>query len=277
MLARRLPCLLPAMTHEEAMEVAAVRSILGAPLDVGRLRVRPFRSPHHTATAPALVGGGSEPTPGEISRAHNGVLFLDELPEFGRHVLEVLREPLETGRIAIARAGGHAEFPAKFQLVAAMNPCPCGYLGDVDGACHCSADAVRRYRARLSGPLLDRIDIKVDVARPPPAALRPDAPPGEPTAPIAKRIAAARRRQLERAGKVNARLRPAELAGAFNAGPGVFDLLEQVASKLVLSARAYQRVQRVARTIADLAGEDETTTMHIGEAVSFWQPDRRSN
>ena len=232
---------------------------------------------HHTATAPALVGGGSEPTPGEISRAHNGVLFLDELPEFGRHVLEVLREPMETGRIAIARAGGHAEFPAKFQLVAAMNPCPCGYLGDVDGACHCSADAVRRYRARLSGPGLDRIDIKVDVARPPPAALRPDAPPGEPTAPIAKRIAAARQRQLERAGKVNARLRPAELAGAFNAGPGVFDLLEQVASKLVLSARAYQRVQRVARTIADLAGEDETTTMHIGEAVSFWQPDRRSN
>jgi magnesium chelatase family protein len=277
MLARRLPCLLPAMTHAEAMEAAAVRSILGAPLDVERLRARPFRAPHHTATAPALVGGGSEPTPGEISRTHNGVLFLDELPEFGRHVLEVLREPMETGRISIARSGGHAEFPAKFQLVAAMNPCPCGYLGDADGACHCSADAVRRYRARLSGPLLDRIDIKVDVARPPPAALRPDAPHGEPTAPIAKRVAAARRRQVDRTGKVNARLEPAELARVFNAGPGVFDLLEQVASKLVLSARAYQRVQRVARTIADLAGEDETTTLHIGEAVSLWQPDRRSN
>jgi magnesium chelatase family protein len=275
MLARRLPGLLPPMSDDEAMQTAAIHSISGVAPNVERLRVRPMRAPHHTATAVALVGGGSDPRPGEISRAHNGVLFLDELPEFGRHVLEVLREPLETGRISIARASGHAEFPANFQLVAAMNPCPCGYLGDRDGECHCSAEAVSRYRSRLSGPLMDRIDIKVDVLRPPVGSLRPDAPCGEPTAAIAARVAAAARRQFDRSGKLNARLRAAELKEAFNAGDGVFELLEQAATKLVLSARAYQRVQRVARTIADLAGEDVTGKAHVGEAIGLWQPERR--
>ncbi|HZW59956.1 MAG TPA: YifB family Mg chelatase-like AAA ATPase, partial [Woeseiaceae bacterium] len=172
MLAQRLPGILPLMSEAEALESAAIDSILGRPLDLGRWRQRPFRAPHHTASAAALVGGGAEPRPGEVSRAHNGVLFLDELPEFSRHVLEVLREPLETGRITISRVGGQADFPARVQLVAAMNPCPCGYLGDARGDCHCSADRVRNYRARVSGPLLDRVDMQLDVLRPAAAVLR---------------------------------------------------------------------------------------------------------
>jgi magnesium chelatase family protein len=165
MLAQRLPGIVPALNDAEAMEVAALRSIVGRPLRPSEWRVRPFRSPHHTASAAALVGGGVHPRPGEISLAHNGVLFLDELPEFGRHVLEVLREPMEFGAITISRAARQAEFPARFQLIAAMNPCPCGYFGDENGGCHCSAEQVRRYRNRISGPLLDRLDLHVNVPR----------------------------------------------------------------------------------------------------------------
>ncbi len=167
MLARRLTGILPLMSQEEALETAAVHSILGREIDLSEWRVRPFRAPHHTASAAALVGGGTDPRPGEISRAHNGVLFLDELPEFNRRVLESLREPMEAGFIAIARAGRQADFPARFQLVAAMNPCPCGYLGESRGDCGCSAERVRNYRSKISGPLLDRIDIHMPVQRPP--------------------------------------------------------------------------------------------------------------
>ncbi|MGB5344744.1 MAG: YifB family Mg chelatase-like AAA ATPase, partial [Woeseia sp.] len=191
MLAQRLPGLLPPMSEDEAIATAAIDSVLGVPVDVSRWRQRPFRAPHHTATAAALVGGGSDPRPGEISRAHNGVLFLDELSEFSRHVLEVLREPLETGRITISRAAAQAEFPARFQFVAAMNPCPCGYLGDPIANCNCSADRVRAYRDRVSGPLLDRIDIQLDVQRPDARLLRAEAVSGEPSSAAAARVLAA--------------------------------------------------------------------------------------
>jgi magnesium chelatase family protein len=274
MLAQRLPRLLPTMDNEEAIETAAVDSVLGRPIDARTLHIRPFRSPHHTASAVALVGGGSEPRPGEISRAHNGVLFLDELAEFSRHVLEVLREPVESGRITISRASGQADYPARFQLVAAMNPCPCGYYGDVQGDCRCSADVVQRYRGKISGPLLDRIDIHIEVNRPPVALLRPDAPKGEPSEAVARRVAAARAIQVARSGKANAALGAAELAEVFRAEQNCLELLEQASEKLSLSARAYQRIQRVARTIADLAGEDRVTRGHMAEALSLRQLDR---
>lgn len=274
MLAQRLPGLLPPMSNDEAIETAAINSVLGIPLDLRRLRQRPIRAPHHTASAVALVGGGSDPKPGEISRAHNGVLFLDELAEFSRHVLEVMREPLETGRITISRASGQADYPASFMLVAAMNPCPCGYLGDKQGDCNCSADAVRRYRGKVSGPLLDRIDIKLEVNRPPVEVLRPDAANGEPSERVAKRIADARQIQQLRGGTVNAKLGAAELADLFRPDAGCFGLLEKAAVKLALSARAYQRVQRVSRTIADLSGEVTVRKEYVAEALTLWQPDR---
>lgn len=276
MLAQRLPGLLPPLQDAEALETAAVNSVLGMPLDLARWRHRPFRAPHHTATAAALVGGGSNPRPGEISRAHNGVLFLDELAEFSRHVLEVLREPLESGCITISRASGQADFPARFQLIAAMNPCPCGYLGDKQGDCNCSEDAVRRYRSRISGPLLDRIDIKVEVSRPRVDLLRPDAPKGESSASVFARVDKARQIQRLRCGKVNAALSVAELEQVFVAEPKCFDLLEKAAAKLTLSARAYQRTQRVARTIADLAGADTVCAAHMAEALSLRQVDVRN-
>ena len=273
MLARRLPGLMPPMSDKEALETAAVNSVLGIPLDTGSWRRRPMRAPHHTASAAALVGGGCDPRPGEISRAHNGVLFLDELAEFSRHVLEVLREPLETGRITISRASGQADYPASFQLVAAMNPCPCGYLGDSAGECNCSSDAVRRYRGRISGPLLDRIDMKIEVARPPVDALLPGAAKEESSAGIAARVRAARRRQHARSGKVNAVLDDSELAAAFADGGGCFDLLEEVARRRSLSARAFRRVQRVALTISDLAGADAVTRDQVAEAIALWRAD----
>lgn len=274
MLARRLPGLLPPMADSEAMETAAIRSVLGLPLEVSRWRCRPFRAPHHTASAIALVGGGRDPKPGEISRAHNGVLFLDELAEFSRHVLEVLREPLETGCITISRARGQADYPARFQLVAAMNPCPCGYLGDRQGECNCSKDAVKRYRSRISGPLLDRIDIKVEVARPPVESLRPDSVTGESSNAVAERVASARALQLQRAQKLNAGLDARDLAKSFSAGEDCFRLLEDAATRMNLSARAYQRVQRVARTIADLGGETVVQREHVAEALALWRVDR---
>ena len=275
MLAQRMPGLLPALDDAQAIELASIDSVLGLPVDVSRWGCRPFRAPHHTASAVALVGGGSEPRPGEISRAHRGVLFLDELPEFSRSVLEVLREPMERGRITISRASRQADFPASFQLIAAMNPCPCGYLGDKQSNCRCSAEAVRRYRGKISGPLLDRIDIHIEVNRPAVALLRPDAPCGEPSSAVAVRVAAARQKQVTRSGKTNATLSGAELNRDYVANDESLALLEKAANAIPLSARAYQRVQRVARTIADLAGEVDVQVKHVAEALSLRQLDRK--
>ena len=275
MLARRLPGILPPMTEAEALETATIDSVLGQPLDISRWRQRPFRAPHHTASPAALVGGGPGPSPGEISRAHNGVLFLDELPEFNRNVLEVLREPLEAGVITIARAGAQADFPAGFQLVAAMNPCPCGYLGDPAADCSCSSDRVATYRGKVSGPLLDRIDLHVEVGRPAKEALRSDAPPAESSSDVAARVVEARQVQLDRCGRSNALLEGKELRSWCELSGKSLHLLENALDRFNLSARAYQRVQRVARTIADLSGEERIMPPHVAEALSLRQLDRR--
>jgi magnesium chelatase family protein len=222
-----------------------------------------------------MVGGGSDPRPGEISRSHNGVLFLDELPEFSRQVLEVLREPMESGRITISRAHRSADFPASFQLAAAMNPCPCGYLGDPQAQCRCSADRVSAYRARISGPLLDRIDIQMSVQRPPSQSLRPGAPNGEASAQVASRVLRARNVQMQRAGTCNARLAGSLLAGICKATPDSWTLLERALDRFALSARAHQRVLRVARTIADLEEAPIIDAGHMAEALALRQLDRR--
>ncbi len=274
MLARRLPGILPPLDEAEALETAAVDSVLGRPLDITRWRQRPFRAPHHTASAGALVGGGTDPRPGEVSRAHNGVLFLDELPEFSRHVLEVLREPMEIGSITISRAAAQADFPARFQLIAAMNPCPCGYLGDPRGDCNCSAERVRNYRAKISGPLLDRIDIQVCVQPLVAEALRPGLPAAESSATVLQRVTDARRLQRERAGFCNAHLDGALLESTCALTAGGWELLEQAMNRFALSARAHQRVRRVARTIADLAGEKAIKLAHLSEALALRQFDK---
>jgi magnesium chelatase family protein len=270
MLAARLPGILPPMTEAEAIEACAVRSVSGVPFDADNWRQRPYRAPHHTASGVALVGGGSHPRPGEISLAHNGVLFLDELPEFDRRVLEVLREPMESGRIVISRAARQAEFPARFQLVAAMNPCPCGYAGDPDGRCRCTPDAIARYRGRISGPLLDRIDIISDVPRIPLNQL--DAQRGahdEDSATVRARVIKARCAAMQRAGKPNAMLATREIERDCALGDAERALLERAMEKLSLSARAYHRVLRVARTIADLAGSECIAREHLAEAVQY--------
>ncbi len=267
MLAARFPGILPAMAETEALEAAAVASLNGGfhPAQWGR---RPFRAPHHTASAVALVGGGGNPRPGEISLAHHGVLFLDELPEFSRQVLEVLREPLETGHITISRAARQADFPARFQLVAAMNPCPCGYLGHPSRACRDTPDQIARYRGRISGPLLDRIDIQIDVP-----ALTEDelmqAGAGEPSALIRARVEAARARQTERQGKPNAALGPQEIEAFCTLDTTGENLLKQAITRLNLSARAYHRVLKLARSVADLAGATSITTAHLAEAIQY--------
>ncbi len=269
LLASRLPGLLPEATEAEALEAAAIASVSGRGLDPARWRERPFRSPHHTASAVALVGGGAQPRPGEISLAHQGVLFLDELPEWDRRALEALREPLESGVVTVSRAARSAEFPARFQLVAAMNPCPCGWAGDASGRCRCSGEAIRRYRARVSGPLLDRIDLHVEVPRLPPAELRPDAPGGEPTATVRARVIQARSRQHARAGKANAALGQAETVTACRLQEADQLLLERAVDALQLSARSMHRILRVARTIADLDGADAIATTHLTEAIGL--------
>jgi magnesium chelatase family protein len=269
MLASRLPGILPPLTETEALESAAVRSVAGVPIDFHKWKMRQFRAPHHTASAVALVGGGSQPRPGEISLAHHGVLFLDELAEFDRHVLEVLREPLETGRVVISRAARQAEFPAAFQLVAAMNPCPCGYAGDPSGRCSCTPEAVRRYRARISAPLLDRIDLQVDVPRVPLADLGAQAAAGESSAIVRARVVAAREQALQRAGKPNVALNNREVQRDCTLADGDRNLLERSLDRLGLSARAYHRILRVARTIADLAGADRIGTPHLTEAIQY--------
>lgn len=269
LLASRLPGILPEASEAEALETAAIASVSGRGIDPARWRQRPFRAPHHTASAIALAGGGSEPRPGEISLAHNGVLFLDELPEWNRHVLEVLREPLESGTVTVSRAARQSEFPARFQLVAAMNPCPCGWAGNASGRCQCSIDLVQRYRSRVSGPLLDRIDLHVDVSRVPPAELRPDAPAGEPSAAVRVRVEAARAVQLERAGVLNAHLDQAGTAAHCRLQADDQALLEHAIENLQLSARAMHRILRVARTIADLSGGGPIARPHLAEALGY--------
>jgi magnesium chelatase family protein len=275
MLAQRLPSLLPPLSEAEALEVAAVRSIAGIPLKSETWRTRPFRSPHHTSSAVALVGGGANIRPGEISLAHHGVLFLDELPEFDRRVLEVLREPLETGTITISRAARQAEFPASFQFIAAMNPCPCGLLGDPQGQCRCTPDRIQKYRARLSGPLLDRLDLHIEVPRVATQALRLDTQHIESSAVVAARVQQAREVQMQRQKATNARLNNREIERFCSPTPEGAALLERATAVLNFSARAYHRVLKVARTIADLAESEQITPAHISEAMSLRRLDRK--
>lgn len=267
MLATRFAGLLPLMTDDEALEAAAVQSLISG-FTVDGWKVRPFRAPHHTSSGAALVGGGSVPRPGEISLAHCGVLFLDELPEFDRRVLEVLREPLESGRVTIARATRHADFPARFQLIAAMNPCPCGYLGHPAGICQCTPDQILRYQSRVSGPLLDRIDMQIEVGPVSPDVLQADAN-GELSGVIAARVHAAFERQLARQGKTNQQLTSREIDRFCKPDAGGQAVLRSTMHKLQWSARAYHRVLRVARTVADLAGEKQVGAKHVSEAINL--------
>lgn len=268
MLACRLPGILPELAEHEALELAAVRSVAGHGTGMDDWMRRAFRAPHHTASAVALVGGGSVPRPGEVSLAHHGVLFLDELPEYDRRVLEVLREPIESGRITISRAARQAEFPARFQLVAAMNPCPCGHAGDPGGRCRCTPDMVARYQSRISGPLLDRIDLKLEMPRVNHAELR-GSTPGETSAAVRARVCAARDRQLARSGKPNAWLNNRETERDCSLGGHEHALLDRAVERLGLSARAYHRVLRVARSIADLAGSLRIEDIHLTEAIQY--------
>lgn len=267
MLAARLPGIMPPLAGEAARASAAVLSLVGQfrPEQFGR---RPYRSPHHTASAVALVGGGNPPRPGEISLAHHGVLFLDELPEFDRKVLEALREPLESGQVHIARAARHALYPARFQLVAAMNPCPCGYQGDPAGRCRCTPDQVSRYRGKLSGPLLDRIDVIIEVPQVAASALQ-TAPDGESSAAVRMRVAAAQARQFDRQGKTNAGLSTAEVDQYCATDAAGAQLLTQAATRLGFSARGLHRVLRVARTIADLGAAEQIQPAHLAEAIQL--------
>ena len=268
MLATRLPGILAPLTQEEALQSAAVQSLGSAGFDVRNWRRRPFRSPHHTASGVALVGGGGNPRPGEISLAMHGVLFLDELPEFHRSVLEVLRQPLESGRVTVSRAARQAEFPAEFQLVAAMNPCPCGYLGHYNAKCRCTPDQIARYRGRISGPLLDRIDLQVEVPAVPEGDLARVAG-GESSDVVRARVEAANLYQRDRQGKPNAKLSTREIDQACVPDAAGATLLKQAVSRLGLSARGYHRVLKVARTIADLAHEQSIASDHIAEAIQF--------
>jgi magnesium chelatase family protein len=270
MLARRLPGLLPRLSLEEALETSAIHSAAGSRIDV-LIAERPFRAPHHTASDVAVVGGGSLPRPGEVSLAHNGVLFLDELPEFRRNVLEALRQPLEERAVTIARARGTLRLPARFQLVAAMNPCPCGRAGQRDLACGCTPAAVERYRRRVSGPLMDRIDLQVEVGTVGYAEMT--GRPGEPSAPIRDRVIAARARQAARRPKtgalVNAELEPSALRQVAQSDTAGAGLLEAAMERRGLSGRAHDRVLRVARTLADLDGAEGVAAVHIAEALHF--------
>ncbi len=275
MLAARLPTILPLLTEQQAQESAAIASISDQGLNVANWLKPPFRAPHHTASAAAMVGGGSNPRPGEISLAHNGALFLDELPEFDRKVLEVLREPLETGHITISRAARQVDFPARFQLIAAMNPCPCGYLGDASGRCHCTSEQVQRYRARVSGPLVDRIDMHLEVPRISHEVLRKGVVGGEETsATIRARVVAARNIALARSGKANSALSAKEVKQVCLLSEQGHLLLEQAMDKFGLSHRAYHRILKVALTIADLAGSEHIDIKHLSEAISYRKLDR---
>jgi magnesium chelatase family protein len=268
MLAVRFPGILPALSQAEALEVAAIHSVSSSGFESARWGERPYRAPHHSASAAALVGGGALPRPGEISLAHHGVLFLDELPEFDRDVLETLREPLECGRVSIARAARQAQFPARFQLVAAMNPCPCGHCGDRSGRCRCTPERIARYRGRVSGPLADRIDIKLEVPAPLESELLAPAA-AESSESIRARVERARRAQLERQSKANALLGTREIDRHCATDRDGDQLLRHALARLLLSARAYHRVLRIARSIADLAGRSTIAAEHIAEAIQY--------
>lgn len=265
LMASRLPTILPPLNDHEALEVASIYSIANSDYDYG---TRPFRQVHHTTSAVALVGGGSSPKPGEITLANRGVLFLDEIPEFDRKVLEVLRQPIENKEIVISRANSQVRFPANFQLVAAMNPCPCGYYGDKSGRCQCRPEQIKRYQEKLSGPLLDRIDLHITVPALPASDLQ-SAQRGESSAAVRERVIQAYQRQQARQGKANNELSPSELDQFAPLGDAESRILAMAQSRLNLSARGYHRVLRVARTIADLAGSDNIQTPHLTEALSY--------
>jgi magnesium chelatase family protein len=276
MLAQRLPGLLPALSREESLEVAAIAAVARTAIPAGEGgAARPFRAPHHTASAHAIVGGGVAVRPGEVSLAHHGVLFLDELPEFDRRVLEALREPLESGLVSVARANQRAQYPARFQLVAAMNPCPCGRAGQVRPRCECPPQKVRHYRARISGPLLDRIDLQLTLPAVDAQAIGDDAPAAGQTlgtAQAREQVSAARARQLHRQGCCNARLGPAETLQHCRAEPSGMQLLRLAAEKQGHSARAQHRILRVARSIADLAARDAVIAADVAEALAMrWE------
>jgi len=278
MLARRMPSILPPLTPEEALETTKIHSVAGLSAIAGLMSRRPFRSPHHTVSQVALIGGGQSPHPGEVSLAHNGILFLDELPEFGRNALEVLRQPLEEKRITVARARYRVQYPANFTLIAAMNPCPCGYYNHPAKECACSPGAVHRYMGRISGPLLDRIDMHIEVAPVSSAALA-DPAPGEPSVAVRERVCRARevqRRRFEGCGGVhtNAMMNAAMLREYCRLDAASATLLEDAMQRLSLSARAYDRILKVARTIADLAGREEIDPLDIAEAINYRSLDR---
>jgi magnesium chelatase family protein len=269
MLASRLPTIMPELSVADALEVTAIQSVSRQSLDMGQWRQRPFRTPHHTASAVALVGGGSQPKPGEISLAHRGVLFLDELPEFDRKVLEVLREPLESGEITISRAATQVTYPARFQLVCAMNPCPCGYLGDTRDRCRCTASQITRYRGRLSGPLMDRIDMHIEVPALSAGILQQTKGGEETSETVRQRVSAVWGRQQQRAGKANSQLFPQEIEQYCGLSVKDAKLLGVAMEKLGLSARGYHRILKLARTIADLQHSDSIMTAHLTEAISY--------
>ncbi len=274
MLASRLITILPDMTEEEALSSAALQSISRQGFTIAHWRQRAFRAPHHSASAVALVGGGNPPRPGEISLAHQGILFLDELPEFSRHVLESLREPLESKRIVISRAAQQVEYPAKFQFIAAMNPCPCGYLGDPQKDCHCTEEQIRRYRLRLSGPLLDRIDMHIDVPALNKRFYLQPSQSIETSATVKQRVNQARQRQHERQAMMNADLSGKQLEQICHLDEALQTWLHECLDKLHLSARAYHRVLKIARTIADLAASEAIEQQHLLEALSYRKLDK---
>jgi magnesium chelatase family protein len=272
MLARRMPGILPPLGFEEALTVTTIHSIVGLlPAGGGLMRLRPFRAPHHTCSDVALVGGGSMPRPGELSLAHGGVLFLDELPEFRRHVLETLRQPLELGTISIARASRTVSFPARVILVAAMNPCECGFRGDSERLCRCTPAALARYQGRISGPLRDRFDLSVEVAAVPWRDLR-GGHAGETTATVRERVLRAQERQMARQARLNSRLDGRGLREACRLTSAIDALLARAMARYHLSVRGVYRILRVARTIADLAGVAEVETCHVAEALQFRLP-----
>jgi magnesium chelatase family protein len=274
MLAQRLPGLLPPLTAAEALDCAAIASVSSVGFNMAGFGRRPFRSPHHTASAVSLVGGGMHARPGEISLAHHGVLFLDELPEFDRQVLEALREPLEAGVVRVARAAAHADYPAEFQLIAAMNPCPCGHLGDPAGSCRCTPAQIQRYRARISGPLVDRLDMHVQIPRVEVGDFRERIDKDGASAAVAARVAAARALQLARQGRCNARLSDSQLDRCCILEPSARVLLDRAMKHLRFSGRTRQRILKLARTIADVEGTDTIADAHVSEAITLRCLDR---
>ena len=273
MLANRLPGLLPAMTESEALETASIQSVAGRGFNPNTWSLRPFRSPHHSASGAALVGGGTRPLPGEISLAHNGVLFLDELTEFDRRSLELLREPLESGVISLSRVGAKIDYPARFQLIAAMNPCPCGYLGGDPGRCRCTPEQIGRYRSRLSGPLMDRIDLHVELAAVPIELLQAPSS-SEDSEQVRCRVLKARQQQIQRGGKLNHELSAEDLEAVCRITNEGKRLLATAMEHFGLSVRAYYRILRLARTIADLQRSSAVRTEDIAEAIQFRKLDR---